>query len=189
MKPMPWTCLMLLSLFLSASLYSQDTKKSGDSKKEASQRKKEERAAKMEQQFLQTDSLLSGKRFVLEAHFLKFTDGDRIPVSATLNFIAFDSLTGTLQVGSFQRVGYNGVGGITEQGRIVNWKLSKDDNRKNFYLTLTFRGDRNTFDVFMNIDYSGYSDAILSGIRSGTLTFEGNVVSEEETIIYKGQKH
>jgi hypothetical protein len=184
-----WICFSLMSLFLSGGLTAQDQKMIPETKKEASQRKKEERQAKIESQYKQMNSLLKGKKFVLEAHFLKTTSGDRFPVSATLNFISVDSLSAVIQVGSFQRVGYNGVGGVTMQGKISNWKLEKDDKRKNFYLTMTVRGDYNTYDVTMSIDYSGYSDATLNGIRAGNLTFNGNVVSKEETIIFKGQKH
>ena len=188
-KILRWICFFLMSLFLSGGLTAQDQKTIPETKKEASQRKKEERQAKIESQYKQMTSLLQGKKFVLEAHFLKPTSGDRFPVSATLNFISVDSLSAVIQVGSFQRVGYNGVGVVTMQGKISNWKLEKDDKRKNFYLTMTVRGDYNTYDVTMSIDYSGYSDATLNGIRAGNLTFNGNVVSKEETIIFKGQKH
>ncbi|MCX6247171.1 MAG: DUF4251 domain-containing protein [Bacteroidetes bacterium] len=182
-------CVLVVCLVFSAGLYSQEQKSTRETKQEASQRKKEEREAKMEKQFRQTDSLLKARRFVLEAHFLKPGSGDRIPVSSTLNFISVDSVTAMLQIGSFQRVGVNGAGGITEPGKISRWNLEKDDKRKNFYLTMTIRGDYNTYDVSMNIDYAGNSDATLTGIRMGSLMFEGNVVSEEETVIFRGQKH
>jgi hypothetical protein len=182
-------CLFVICLVFSAGLFSQEQKVPQETKKEASRRKKEEREAKMEKQFRQTDSLLNTRRFVLEAHFLKPGSGDRVPVSSTLNFISVDSLAAMLQIGSFQRVGVNGAGGITEPGKISRWNLEKDDKRKNFYLTMTIRGNYNTYDVSMNIDYAGNSDATLTSIRSGSLMFQGNVVSEKETVIYRGQKY
>jgi hypothetical protein len=86
-----------------------------------------------------------------------------------------------------QRVGYNGVGGVTVQGRISNWKLEKNDKQKNFYLTLSIQGNVDIYDVSISIDYAGYATATLNGINTGRLTFEGNVVSKEETVIFKGQ--
>jgi hypothetical protein len=186
-KPMRWICFLLMSLLLSGGLFAQDQKTIKETKKEASQRKKEEKKAKIESQYKLTDSLLKGKKFVLEAQFLKYSSGERVNVVSTLNFISIDSLSAVIQVGSMQRVGYNGVGGVTVQGRISNWKLEKDDKHKNFYLTLSIQGNIDIYEVNMSIDYAGYTYAILNGINTGKLTFEGNLVSKEETVIFKGQ--
>jgi len=186
-KTMRWICFLLMCLFLSGGLFSQDQKTVKETKKEASQRKKEERKVKIENQYKLTDSLLEGKIFVLEAHFLKVSSGERFSVPATLNFVSVDSLSAVIQVGSFQRVGYNGVGGFTVQGRIYNWKFEKNDKGKNFYLTMTIQGNIDIYDVSMSIDYAGYADATLNGINSGKLTFEGNLVSKEASVIFKGQ--
>jgi hypothetical protein len=186
-KPMRWICFLLMSLLLSGGLFAQDQKTVRETKKEASQRKKEEKKALIEKQYKLTDSLLNGKKFVLEAHFLKTSNGERFPVVSTLNFISVDSLTAMIQVGSMQRVGYNGVGGVTVQGRIYNWKFQKDDKRKSFYLALSIQGNVDIYDVNATIDYEGYAYATLNGINSGRLTYEGNVVSKEESVIFKGQ--
>ncbi|MGA2822788.1 MAG: DUF4251 domain-containing protein [Bacteroidales bacterium] len=176
-----------MSLLLSGGLFAQDQKTIKETRKEASQRKKEEKKAKIENQYKITDSLLEERKFVLEAQFLKTSRGERFPVISTLNFIFVDSLSGVIQVGSVQRVGYNGVGGVTVQGRISNWKLEKDEKQKNFYLIFSIQGNIDIYDVNMNIDYAGYAYATLNGINSGKLTFEGNLVSKEETVIFKGQ--
>jgi hypothetical protein len=178
--------MLFVCLVLPGIVICQD--KNGKNEKMTSAQKKAEREAKIQKQFLVTDSLLRSMQFVLEARLLKFSDGDRIPVSTTLNFVALDSLNATVQIGSFQHAGYNGVGGITEPGKVKNWKFSRDDKRKNFFITFTIICDRHTYDVMLNSDYSGYADATLNGIRAGSLTFEGNIVSPDDSVIYKGQK-
>jgi hypothetical protein len=183
---MRWICFLLLSLSLSGGLSAQDKQAVKETKKEASQLKKEEKKVKIEKLFKKTDSLLEGKKFILEAQFLKNNSGNRFPVTSNLNFISVDSLTAVLQVGSPQRVGFNGVGGVTVQGRLFNWKLEKDIKRKTFYLTMTVQGNIDIYDVSMSIDYEGYANATLNGINSGRLTFEGNLVSKDETLIFKG---
>jgi hypothetical protein len=185
---MRYTFLLIFSLLLISAAFSQD-QNTKESRKQASERKKQQRETEMENQFRQTDTLLTGKRFVLEANYLKFSSGDRVPVTATLNFITVDSLSSTIQVGSYQRAGYNGLGGFTEGGRVSNWNLRKDEKRKNFFLSFTVTGDYGTYDINMSIDYTGYSDATLNSIRSGSITFQGNVVSDEESSVFKGQKH
>jgi hypothetical protein len=184
---MRWICLLLMGLFLSGGLIAQDQKMVSETKKEAAQRKKEERKAKIEQQYQTTDSLLEGKRFVLEARFLKASDGERFTVSSMLNFVSIDSLSATIQVGSVQRVGYNGVGGFTVQGRIGKWKLEKNPKAKNFYLVMTIQGNIDMYDVNIDIDYAGYATAALNGINSGRLTFEGSLVSTGSAKAFQGQ--
>lgn len=184
---MRWIYLLLISLFICGSLIAQDKKPVKETKEEISQRKKEEKKAKIENLYKHTDSLLTGRKFVLEAQFMRNNIGARVNVISTLNFIAIDSLSGVIQVGSSQRFGYNGVGGITVQGRVINWKLAKDDKAKDFFLELTIQANVDIYDINMNIDYSGYATATLNGVNTGKLIYEGNLVSLETTSVFKGQ--
>jgi len=184
---MKWLSLILISLVLTGASFAQDNKTKKETKEETAQRKKEERKAETDKQFRQTDTLLTGKRFVLEAQFLKNTRGMRIPVTSDLNFIAIDSLSGIIQIGSPQRVGYNGVGGITEEGRILSWKIVKNDKKKNFYITMTIQCKFGVYDIGMNVNCDGYAYANLTGMRYGSLGFEGNLVPREGSTVYKGQ--
>jgi len=183
---MRWICLILISLFLSGGLIAQNQKTTKETKKEASERKKEEKKAEIERQYQHTDSLLTGRRFILEAQFLRNNIGQRVNVITTLNFISVDSLAGVIQVGNTQRVGYNGVGGVTVQGRVIDWKLVKDDKKKDFFLTMTIQGNIDIYDISMTIDYSGYTTATLNGVNTGKLIFEGNLVSRKGSSVFKG---
>ena len=184
---MRWLYLLLISLFLCGGLIAQDKNTKEETKKEISQRKKDEKKAKIEKLYKHTDSLLTSRRFVLEAQFLRNNIGERTNVVTTLNFISIDSLYGVIQVGSVQRFGYNGVGGITVQGRVINWKLEKDEKAKNFFLVLTIQGNVDIYDINMTIDYTGYATATLNGVNTGKLIFEGNLVPLETTSVFKGQ--
>ena len=184
---MRWICLLLITLFLSGGLIAQNQKMTKEAKKEASDKKKAEKEAKIEQQFKATDTLLTSRRFVLEAQFLRNNRGMRVDVISTLNFISIDSLLGVIQVGNPQRVGYNGVGGVTVQGRLINWKLEKDTKRKSFFLVMTIQANIDIYDISMTIDYSGYASATLNGVNTGKLIFEGNIVPRENSSVFKGQ--
>jgi hypothetical protein len=184
---MRWICFLLITLVLCGGLIAQDQKKVKETKKEISQQKKDEKKAKIESLYKHTDSLLTERRFVLEAQFLRNNRGERINVVSTLNFISIDSLSSVIQVGSTQRFGYNGVGGVTVQGRVINWKLEKNDKAKNFFLVLTIQGNVDIYDINMTIDYTGYATATLNGINTGRLIYEGNLVSLESTTVFKGQ--
>jgi len=173
-------------LILSTGIVAQDKNHASDARKEASQRKKEERKKKIDRQFKAMDSLLIGRKFVLEAHYLKSRSGSPIPVTSTLNFISIDSLAAVIQIGSTQRVGYNGAGGVTVRGKIINWKYERDEKKKNFYLLISVQANSDIYDINMNIEYSAHTSATVNGIRAGQLTFEGDILPKSESSIFKG---
>ena len=178
--------LLLICLLVSGGLLAQEQKTTKETKKEASARKKAEQAAKTDSLFKMTDSLLAGKQFVLEAKFLRNSKGTRITATTNLNFISVDSVDGVIQIGSAQWAGYNGVGGITEQGKISNWKVDRNDKKKNFYVTWTIQTKYTVLDISMSVNYEGYSSATLNGMKSGSLTFEGNLSPTEKSSMFKG---
>jgi hypothetical protein len=170
-------------------LSAQDSKNKAESGKERSRIKKEQRAAKIDSEYRETETLLNSRKFVLEAQSLRNLKGVQVQVSTVLNFISVDSSYAILQIGSASRAGYNGVGGLTEEGPVTNWKFFKDDKRKTFNLSMTVQTNHNTYDVTVMVDYSGNADASLTGMRGGKLTFVGDIVSKENSSMFKGQSH
>jgi len=181
--------LIFICLFLVSGIFAQEVKTDKELKKEASLKKKEEKKAQIENQYLATGQLLDSKSFVLEAEYLNNRSGNRIPVSSILNFVKVDSIYGIVQIGSPQGIGYNGVGGVTAQGRIANWKLDKNDKRKTFDLYMTLSCNIGVYDIEMSVNYLGYATVSLTGLRSGKLFFEGNLYPKNESSVYKGQSY
>jgi len=181
--------ILAISLFIVSGIIAQESKGTKESQKEASKKKKEEKIAKIEAKYQLTDSILTGRKFVLEAHQLRNKQGAQITVTPNLNFISVDSLRATIQVGSNERAGYNGVGGITVDGKVSNWKFSKDDKRKTFNIFFTVQSTFGINDINLGIDYSGYADASITGLRSGRLTFSGVIFLRENSSVFKGQSH
>jgi len=186
---MRWLFALSMSLLIVNGLIGQDIKSAKESRKEVSRKKKEERIAKIENEYKLTKKLLNSRKFVLEAQHLSNNRGGQIPVSANLNFISIDSIHAIIQVGSPERVGSNGVGGVTVEGRISNWKFAKDDKRKIFNLFMTVQSNFGIYDITMRVDNSGNADASLTGLRAGRLTFTGDIVAREDSFIFKGQSH
>jgi hypothetical protein len=181
---------LTMCLLIGNGLIAQDSKSTKESRKEASQKKKEEKAAKIEDAYKLMDTILTGRKFVLEAHQLRNKQGAQINVTPNLNFVSVDSMRAVIQIGSNERAGYNGIGGITVDGKVSNWKFSKNDKGKNFDIFMTIQSSiQGIFDVNMTVDYSGYADASITGMRSGRLTFSGVIVPREDSSIFKGQSH
>ena len=149
--------------------------------------KKEKRNAALEKDFQQTKAMLENKDFVLEADYLQDRYGNRVLVNSTINFVAVDSTEATIQIGSNFRIGPNGVGGVTAQGNINKWELTEDTKRKAFTLRMNVMTTIGIYDLFINIAASGKGTATLTGMSSGSLKFDGDLVPWEKSSVYVGQ--
>jgi hypothetical protein len=178
--------LLLIILFIAGVIPGQESSGTKDSRKEASKKKKAEREARMTQQFNETGRLITSRRFVLEANYLVNPMGERRSVTPVLNFIAIDSSYSYIQVGSNQGVGVNGAGGITAKGKVTNWKLGINEKARNYDVYLTISSNMGFYDISMSIDYSGYASASMTGLRSGKLQFDGNLIPIDSTRVFRG---
>jgi hypothetical protein len=175
-------CLLFAIVFSAISVCSnsQDTKADKQSKKEA---KKAQRLA----DFQSIDTLLNFRTYVLEANYLKNTYGSLIVVASNINFIRVAGYNGVLQTGSDSRVGYNSLGGVTAEGSIGNYRISKD--MKNLTHTVTFNLLTNigNFDIIMYVSSDFNATATISGSTSGRLTWTGRMVPLNKSRVFKGQ--
>ena len=149
--------------------------------------KKEKRKVEMEEQYRLTKQMLENKYFVLEADFLQDKYGHRVFVSPNINFVAVDSSEAVIQIGSNYRIGPNGVGGVTAKGRITKWELTENEKRKTFNLTFNVMTSIGIYDLHLSVGPSGKATALLTGLRPGQLTFDGDLVPLEESSVYEGQ--
>jgi Domain of unknown function (DUF4251) len=150
------------------------------------QEKKELRKAQMNANFIILDSLLNAKSFVLEADFLQNTYGDRISVVSNLNFVKVDKSKGVLQTGSDFRVGYNGVGGVTAQGTVGGWKLSKNLKSLSYSLRFNLLTNIGDYDIFMTVTSDNHATATITGSGPGRLTWEGHLKTVNNSGVFKG---
>jgi len=176
------TALLVLFGLLGCTFYSnsQDVNSEKKSRKEA---KKEEMTAN----FNILNSLLHSGRYVLEAEFLQNQYGDRMSVSSMLNFIRVDGPTGVLQTGSDNRQGSNGVGGVTAEGSIVNYKITNDLKRLTTTVTFNLVSTLGNFDILLTVSADNNARATISGSTSGRLTWDGHLETLDHSKVFKGQ--
>ncbi len=170
--------LILIGIF-GVSIYAQDSKPDKKSRKEA-------RKAQMTANYHVLDSLLRSGRYVLEADYLQNKYGSRLSVPPMLNFIRVDGPKGVLQTGSDTRQGYNGVGGVTAEGSIVDYRITNDF--KNLSTTVTFNlvSTLGSFDIILTVSADNNAKATISGSTSGRLTWDGHLVTLNSSRIFKG---
>jgi hypothetical protein len=156
-------------------------------KKLQKEQRKAEKAAEAERMAEITMNMVEQHQFVLEADFLSDKYGQRAPVTPTINFILIDSLTGTVQFGDAARIGYNGVGGATVDGRITKYEYSTVGKNKDSYsVRMIFMSSIGTYDITMMVNSLGSADASIRGNWSGQLNYHGRLVPLTLSRIYKG---
>ncbi|MDD4968542.1 MAG: DUF4251 domain-containing protein [Paludibacter sp.] len=148
--------------------------------------KVEKQDSDLEKQYQLNKYMLENRDFVLEADYLQNRYGRRSVVNSTINFVAVDSTTAIIQIGSDFRVGSNGVGGVTAKGKITSWKLTENTKNMTFNLYLNVMTNIGIYDLYFSISSSGKSTALLTGLTAGQLTFEGDLVPHSESSVYEG---
>lgn len=149
--------------------------------------KKEIRKAQKEKLFQMVKDMIQNRSFVLEADFLQDKYGRRISVSNGINFVSVDSTEAIIQVGSNYGLGPNGVGGVTAKGMITDWELTEHKKSNSFVLRINVMTSIGIYDLHFSISQSGQTTAKLTGLRSGSLTFDGDLVPWENSSIYEGR--
>jgi hypothetical protein len=149
--------------------------------------KKEQQAEDLANKSAMVDAMVNYRRFVLEAYNLKDKRGNLVNVSPTINFIAADSITGVIQVGSNSYIGANGVGGVTVEGDISNYKIIKNEKRGTYTISYYLRTPLGSYDVRLNVSPDARADADVSSTTwGGRLRYTGNLVPPSMSRVYKG---
>ncbi len=150
---------------------------------------KEARKAQLKANFQAIDTLLQRKSIVLQADYLSNQYGDRIPVTSSLNFIKIEPDQVILQTGNnMGNLGYNGLGGVTAEGTLNSWKITKDAKHLNYTVRFTVTTNIGTYDVLMLIGANNNASATITGLTRGQLIYTGRVKAVYNASVYKGQR-
>jgi hypothetical protein len=148
---------------------------------------KEVRKAQLEANYYILDTLLNEKTFVLEADYLESRYGDRVPVLSDLNFIKVNEADGILQTGSSFNPGYNGVGGVTAEGKTGSWKITKNPKKLTYTVRFSLFSNIGHYDVLMYVSSNTRASATITGLGPGRLTWEGHLVPLNNSRVFKAQ--
>ena len=181
---------LLISFVLVLGAYSQEEvqqlskkelKKLQKEQKKADQTAEEERMAEV------TNFMVHQQQFVLEADYLSDKYGQRAPVTPTINFVLVDSLVGTVQFGSAEQIGYNGVGGLTVDGRVTKYEYQVVGKKEDSYsIRMILMASIGTYDITLMVNSQGFADATIRGNWSGQLNYHGKLVPLTLSRVYKG---
>lgn len=173
----------LIIVLLSASVFAQ-------TKAERKAAKKAKKEAKLQQDLANAEILITiveSKRFVLEANTLYDRSGQSFNLSSNLNFVGFDGENSTIQLAFQQLVGWNGVGGVTVDGKITQLEVKQKEGSATFSVdarVLNKGGGLVT--MIFRISSNGSARVDMSGSFGERLSFQGNIVPLTNTAVYKG---
>ncbi len=176
--------LMLLGVMTVSFTYAQvSEKKLSKAEKKAARKQKEE------EQMKQIIALLQSQHWVIEATTVYNRKNVPFQLNPTLNFFGVKGNTAALQLGFDQLVGWNGVGGITLAGKVVNYKLDTGKKGNTPQVTLRFQGNAGvgSAQVYVTVNASGQATARYIGDQGQRVTFSGQLVSLANSTVYKGQ--
>lgn len=153
------------------------------------QLRKEQKAEEAERQSAIVGLMMEHRRFVLEADQLRDKRGNTVNVSSMINFIASDSVTGVIQIGSNHYVGMNGAGGITVEGSISNYEVSRNEKNGTYSVTYTVLSSLGAYTVRMTAFPGGRADATVSSNWPGKVNYVGYLVPPSASKVYKGMSY
>ena len=181
---------IMAALLIALTAYSQEQELSKKEKKKLEKELRKEQEAKDAEMKAQVVALMiEYQRFVLEADRLRDSKGTQVQVSSTINFIASDSITGVIQIGSNSYVGMNGVGGITAEGPVSNYKFTYNEKSKAYNVSYNLRSTLGNYDIRMTVFSDGRADATVSSNWPGQLNYSGYVVPPAQSRVYKGTSY
>lgn len=177
--------IMVIAL-MTLPAFSQELSKK-EQKQLEKELKKEQKALEQAETAKVVSAMVEYCKFVLEANTLKDKRGNSMQVSSSINFIASDSINGVIQVGSNTYIGSNGVGGVTVEGKISDYKYTKNEKNGTYNITYYLMTPMGSYDVRISAFPDGRANADVRSTTWGDkLSYSGFLVPPGISRVYKG---
>ena len=168
-------------LFITTSAFAQQPKLSKE------ERRAQRRAA-LEESYEENREIILDRRFAIEANRFADRYGRQYFLNSNANFIMADGENGVIQLAFNNGPGYNGLGGITLQGRVTKFTVHP---RKNGALNTTGRmvvsgTALGAVDIFFNVNGEGNASFRVSSSYGHRFTLYGFITHLEDTVLYQG---
>jgi len=176
----------LSGTYIMAQTENPDTKElTKEEKKALKKAKKEEQKLLREEALTNFEKYANDREWVIEAYLVFDKAGQSYPMDPNINFVGVDKEQATFQLSFNGIMGWNGVGGITLDGKISTYSVSK--SKSVLSIKMTVMGARmGPADILMTVSGDGNSNATVSGNWGDRITFKGKFVPLAESTVYKG---
>ncbi len=181
--------MMLAAVALTAFSQEESAVDSKTARKLEREQRKIQQKLQAEATARMVDSLIAQRSFIIQAEYIGNQTGQRVVVDEKINYIIVDSADIVIQYGSLGVIGgYNGLGGITTDGNITQYLVTRRGKDKDTYsLKIYAMTTTGMYDVFFTIFSDGSATATIGGNNSGNkLVYYGNVLPIQAARIFKG---
>ena len=157
-----------------------------EEKKAAKKAKKEAKVQADKENTAVLMEIVESKKFVLEASTLFDRTGASYILNSSLNFVGFDGVNSTIQLSLSQLAGWNGVGGVTIDGTITKMEILPNKEGLGFTINAAVRNKvGGMVTMIFKVNSSGNARVDMNGSFGDRLTFQGVLVSLDNTRVYK----
>ena len=133
-------------------------------------------------------ALFESRRFVLEAERLYDKQNNMYVLSKNINFVAFEGDTSSIQLSFTGLVGWNGVGGLTVEGRVTKMEIKAKEGQATFTVNAAVQNRAGGLvTMLFRVQPSGRAMVTMNGNFGDILKFEGMIVPLDESMVYKGR--
>jgi len=132
--------------------------------------------------------ILSSQAWVLEAHTLQDRTGESYILNPTINFVGVAGENSTIQLGDDGEIGFNGVGGITLDGKVQKHEINEGKKANSpISVKLHISGNSSGFVTMMvTVSADGNASAMVTDIQGNRLTYKGQIKALGESTVFKG---
>ncbi len=177
---------MMTALLIAASINISNAQSVEDNTaQEEKLSKKERKALEKAEMKKKLIALVEDQSFVLQADALYDRYRNRYNATAN-NFIMFEGDRMVLQTSFPGGIGYNGLGGVTLDGRVIDYDIKTPKNKS---ISITAQVSGTLFGhgtLTMNIGSSGYADATFSDNWGNRISFSGRIEGLDDSYVYEG---
>lgn len=176
--------LLLIVLLSAVIVFAQDTK---EDKKAARKTRKEEQQRIALNNSEELKAIIASKQFVLEANMLFSKGGMTYNLNSTTNFVGFDGDNSTIQLAFNSLVGWNGVGGVTLDGKVTKMEIKGKEGKPNFTVNAVVSNNTGGLvTMIFRISSDGNARVDMTGSFGDRLSYQGRIVKLSESRVYKG---
>ena len=178
---------LIFSLFGLLLVLGLSAQTSIDNKKLTRAERKEIKAQERAERKETIIAAIQNQQFVIEAYILEDRYGRFFQVSPMTNFVLVDSTEATIQFALPGRIGgWNGLGGITDEGRIRNITFSKKMPKYGVSFEMDMQGPAfGSSRVYVDVNDDGQAVMRFSGAFGARFSMRGNFELLEDSNIYK----
>lgn len=164
-----------------------DRKKAKEERKKAKELAKQQAKAEEQARYQMAAAAMKQQKFVLQANQVYDRYGNTAQVTNNINFIKLEGEKCVVQLGFEGIVGYNGVGGITLDGKISDLKVTENENGS---LSMTFNVQGAMMQAAVRLNLNGSDNWADASVRSQTenieIKFRGNILPLDLSSVFQG---